>query len=331
MLPTRMFLRVEQVDDLARHAEAGDEDARAALDHALDAVLDLAGHRGQQVDAERLRRQLADLCHLLRQLVDAHRRRAERADAAGLADRGDESVVAHAAHAGEHDRVFDVEQFGEPGAHAGRTVVRHAAGRRQVPGRRQRPRGATRDGVRSTSARGSSSNIQRAKLRRVQSLVAEHADRAAGAALVAPATRLSAADIRWSATSWWRTVGLVRARARRRAASAPAATIASAASRPVSNAWPMPSPVIVSVAIAASPTNSARPCDSVARSMPAGIGHAVCRSSSSTSGPSASTTCGRVQQLGPLRLHVLHLRRRPSRWMPKPMFTRPSGSGKLHM
>ena len=48
----------------------------------------------------------------------AHGRRAERADAAGLADGGDELVVRHAAHAGEHDGVLDVEQFGEPGAHA---------------------------------------------------------------------------------------------------------------------------------------------------------------------------------------------------------------------
>ena len=36
---------------------------------SLDALLDLAGHRRQQVDAERLGRQLADLGHLVGQLV----------------------------------------------------------------------------------------------------------------------------------------------------------------------------------------------------------------------------------------------------------------------
>ena len=48
--------------------------------------LDLAGQGGEQVDAERLGGELADLGHLLGQLVGAHRRGAERADAAGLAD-----------------------------------------------------------------------------------------------------------------------------------------------------------------------------------------------------------------------------------------------------
>ena len=85
---------------------------------SLDALLDLPGHRREEVDAERLGGQLADLGHLLGQLGDAHRRGAERADAAGLAHRGDEPVVRDAAHPGEHDRVLDVEQFGQTGAHA---------------------------------------------------------------------------------------------------------------------------------------------------------------------------------------------------------------------
>ena len=51
--------------------------------------------------------------------------------------------------------------------------------------------------------------------------------------------------------------------------------IASAARRAVSSAWPMPSPVMVSVAIAASPTKQTRPEVKVARSIPAGIGQAV--------------------------------------------------------
>ena len=85
---------MQQVDHLARHAEPGDEDPRPAVDDRLDARLDLAGQRGQQVDAERLGRQLPHAGHLLGQLVGAHRRGPERADAAGLADRGDQPVVA---------------------------------------------------------------------------------------------------------------------------------------------------------------------------------------------------------------------------------------------
>ena len=108
---------VQRVDGLAGHAEAGDEDAGAALDDVVDALLDLPRHGREQVDAERLGGQLADLGHLVGQLVGAHRRGAERADAAGLADGGDEAVVGHPAHPGEHDRVLDVEQVGETGAH----------------------------------------------------------------------------------------------------------------------------------------------------------------------------------------------------------------------
>ena len=99
---------------------------------------------------------------------------------------------------------------------------------------------------------------------------------------------------------------LVRVGGRRRATgSTPAATIASAASRPVSSAWPMPSPVITSLAIAASPVSSTRPPASGARSMRAGIGHAVCRSSSVASGPRARRMWGAVEEVRPLLLHVL--------------------------
>ncbi len=112
---------VQRVDDVAGHAQAGDEDAGATGDDVGDAALDLARHGGEEVDAERLGGELADLRHLLGQLVRCHRRSAERADAAGLADRCHEAVVRHAAHAGEHDRVLDVEQFGQSSAHA-RTV-----------------------------------------------------------------------------------------------------------------------------------------------------------------------------------------------------------------
>ncbi len=85
-------------------------------------------------------------------------------------------------------------------------------------------------------------------------------------------------------------------RGRRSGGSTPAPRIASAASRPVSSAWPMPSPVITSLAIAASPVSSTRPPASGARSMRAGIGHALCRSSSVASGPRARRTWGRSRR-----------------------------------
>ena len=105
------------VDDVAGHAEAGHEDARPALDHVVDPRFDLAGQRRQQVDAERLGRELADLGHLGGELVGAHRRGTEGADAPSVADGGDEAVVGDPAHPGEHDGMLDVEQVGETGAH----------------------------------------------------------------------------------------------------------------------------------------------------------------------------------------------------------------------
>ena len=118
MLPTRTLLSWQEVDHVARHAEAGDEDPGAAVDHDCDLGCDLARDGGEQVDAERLGRELADLGHLLDHLLVAHRRRAEAAEAAGLRDGGGEAVVRDAAHAGQHHGVFDVEQVGEAGAHA---------------------------------------------------------------------------------------------------------------------------------------------------------------------------------------------------------------------
>jgi hypothetical protein len=82
---------------------------RTTLDDALDALLHLTGHRREQVDAERLAGGGAHLGHLLGQFVLAHGAGPERADAARLADRGDQPVVADATHPGEHHRVFDVE------------------------------------------------------------------------------------------------------------------------------------------------------------------------------------------------------------------------------
>ena len=47
----------------------------------------------------------------------AHGRGPQAAEAAGLADRGHHRVVGHPAHAGQHDRVLDLEDVGESRAH----------------------------------------------------------------------------------------------------------------------------------------------------------------------------------------------------------------------
>ena len=73
----------------------------------------------------------------------------------------------------------------------------------------------------------------------------------------------------------------------------------------MSSAWPMPSPVITSVAAAASPANRTRPSASVARSMPAGIGQAVWRPSGVACGPRAAAMCGRSSSPAHSSLHVL--------------------------
>ena len=56
MLDDEDVVGVAQVDHVARHAESGDEDASAAVDHRLHLRLHLRRERGEQVDAERLRR-----------------------------------------------------------------------------------------------------------------------------------------------------------------------------------------------------------------------------------------------------------------------------------
>ena len=85
----------------------------------------------------------------------------------------------------------------------------------------------------------------------------------------------------------------------------PPATIAWAARRPVSRAWPMPSPVITSVAAAASPVNSTGPWASMARSIRAGIGQARWRPSGVARGPRAAAIVGTVEQPCPEIANVL--------------------------
>ena len=93
----------------------------------------------------------------------------------------------------------------------------------------------------------------------------------------------------------------------------------------------MPSPVIGSVARAASPTNSTRSVERVQRvfSTRAGMGHALAGASSTESGPSTSTMCGRSSTSRNVRPRSLvgspGLRR-----MPMPTLTVPSASGNDH-
>ena len=70
---------------------------------------------------------------------------------------------------------------------------------------------------------------------------------------------MSSSDMRWSATRSRRHRRLVRRRGRPRRGRVRRGRSPRPRAMPVSRAWPMPSPVIGSVAAAASPTNSARP------------------------------------------------------------------------
>ena len=108
-----------EVDHLGRHAEAGDEHRGAALDDLLDLADQVPGHGGEQVDAERLVRGLADLGDLGHHPLVGHGRGAEAAEPSGLGHRGHQGGVGHAAHAGQHDRVVDAEHVGQSGLHLG--------------------------------------------------------------------------------------------------------------------------------------------------------------------------------------------------------------------
>jgi hypothetical protein len=92
----------------------------------------------------------------------------------------------------------------------------------------------------------------------------------------------------------------------------------------------MPSPVIGSVAAAASPTKSDRPVVSTDRSMRAGMGQARCGASGRAEGPSTSAMWGRVSSSGQIRAMSWTRPTLPPRWIPKPTLARPSGSGNDH-
>ena len=109
---------VAEVDDVARHAEPGHEHRAAAVDDVVDLGGHVAGRGGEQVDAEGLGGELADLGDLVAHLLGRHRRRAHAPEAAGLAHGGDETVVRHPAHPRQHHGVLHLQDVGQPSAHA---------------------------------------------------------------------------------------------------------------------------------------------------------------------------------------------------------------------
>ena len=114
---------MEDLDDVARNAEAGDEERCAALHDALSVFEHPVRQRREEVDAERLRRQLSYRPHLRIELLGRHRRRTQRAEPARVRDRGDQAVVRDAAHAGQHHGVFDAEHLGESCMHGGKCYL----------------------------------------------------------------------------------------------------------------------------------------------------------------------------------------------------------------
>ena len=90
----------------------------------------------------------------------------------------------------------------------------------------------------------------------------------------------------------------------------------------------MPSPVMGSVAQAASPTNRARPPAAVrgVSSTRAGMGHALWGASGSAASPSTSRTWGRARISGHSRF-MSRVAIPAPRWMPNPTLARPPGRG----
>ena len=121
---------VAQVDHVARDTQAGDEDRRPLVDELLHLRRQIAGHRRQQVDSERLVRFGADGPDLVDHLTGRHRRGAEAAEPTGLGHRGNELAVGDAAHTGEHHRVLDTEDVGEARAHERDPTLEWRGGRR---------------------------------------------------------------------------------------------------------------------------------------------------------------------------------------------------------
>ena len=201
--------------------------------------------------------------------------------------------------------------------------VTRAGQRRGVRARAGRNRRCQRRGVTAT-ARGSSSNSQRAKLRRVHGVApaTRTAPRAplagAGPGRGAPTCggrrRARAATARSYAAR-----AELRGRRRRRRRLLPA-------SRPVSSACPMPSPVIGSVTAAASPTNSTRPRGEGGGSTRA-VSATPCADSRAGVRAECAATCGRRQQLGHSAPSCARRGASGGRKMPKPTLAVPPPSG----
>ena len=121
-------------------------------------------------------------------------------------------------------------------------------------------------------------------------------------------------------------VGAVARRVRRRATK----RSARAASIPLSSACAMPSPVIGSTTLAASPANSTRPRVSRSRSYAAGMGHARTVPSGSACGPSARRRLGRSASPRHCAASALPLGPPSVRSTPKPTLARPSPTGNTH-
>jgi hypothetical protein len=110
---------VAQLDGVAGHPEPGHEDPRPVVDERLHLGQQVAGRSGEEVDPEGLVGARGHRVDLVDHALEAHRRRPEAPEPAGLADRGHQLGVGDTAHAGQHHRVFDLEGVGEAGPHVG--------------------------------------------------------------------------------------------------------------------------------------------------------------------------------------------------------------------
>ena len=173
-------------------------------------------------------------------------------------------------------------------------------------------------------ARGSSSNSQRAKLRRVHALIARDPDRRPRALgrCEDPAERDRHAVV-GGEVAQHRARSPRRSARVRRAGGEDGVGGERAGEQRLADAlaghggrWPRPRRRRTAPAAAVS--GDARRC---------GRGSArPCAGASATgAGPSTAGMCGRCEQLGPQLLHVLAVRARRPRWMPKPTLARPSG------
>ena len=87
------------------------------VDDRLHLRRHIAGHGGEQIDAERLVGGGTHGSHLGFHAFHAHRGCAHTAEAAGFAYGGNESAVAHATHSGEHHGMLDFKDVSQSSLH----------------------------------------------------------------------------------------------------------------------------------------------------------------------------------------------------------------------